>query len=635
MAAETPTDFKPLWGKQLLDAIQALLDDAEQDDATLRSELERLSRQWAFAGYTWFWGPRLWERNRVLFRPFILAHFATWERRSKHQWKPVKWKGTIGKALDQWLQSVEATEEVALFQSLLNWQVNSQEGIGVRGSKRAARFRRELMSRFESATSPGERQLVLDRFRSSWWMDEDVAVKMYQLDHRCADFLASYLPVDWWSGEKRTLWPRLQKMAHDRGDEDFAWKIYRSRVPTATWKSDAIELCNTVSDTDRLIEELEKRHPRGYSDLGATFAAMLDQRGRELLPYVTRHLFDIHRGVIFRGGYKKILDVARSQEWYDFEAAVLRVCGTPGEFSKAVEALFDSNLSEENVESRLSLLAGTSREWNFPGLGFAKVHVLKDEVAMQLYQRFPDLLRGPFKPHIQSNYGKPLVKTTDAFIEAGDEEMIDFMASRAVVRGSWRYGGETKPWKALIEKLSDYYQAIKSTPSEFCIRSIEVLVQVPAYSIFDYRQLIRSNPLARLLLQRSPEEFLAHPPALSDLVEAQEIHVMALAYRVLGLDDDRARMAAADNLDVLIGTLLRPLHRRTRMAAFGALLNAASVNEDHAIRVLGRAREALDLPDNRYPKESLVGLIGRILHRWPDLRNGQLEAPIIYRDKVA
>ena len=45
--------------------------------------------------------------------------------------------------------------------------------------------------------------------------------------------------------------------------------------------------------------------------------------------------------------------------------------------------------------------------------------------------------------------------------------------------------------------------------------------------------------------------------------------------------------------------------------------------------VLRRAREALRLPDKKYPKEELVGLIGRVLHRQPQLRSRR-EQPVIY-----
>src|SRR5262249_45341946 len=152
------------------------------------------------------------------------------------------------------------------------------------------------------------------------------------------------------------------------------------------------------------------------------------------------------------------------------------------------------------------------------------------------------------------------------------------------------------------------YVRLRARPAEFAARAANVLGQVPAYSInLGYNELVRTNRLARLLLQRASADHLDDPAGLRDLLEAPEIHGQGLALRRLGRGDDRARSLAAANLDLLRATLLRPLHRGTRRLAFRALLNAATT-ADNARRVLGRAREALDLPDKGYPKEQLIGL---------------------------
>jgi hypothetical protein len=141
---------------------------------------------------------------------------------------------------------------------------------------------------------------------------------------------------------------------------------------------------------------------------------------------------------------------------------------------------------------------------------------------------------------------------------------------------------------------------------------------------------LRVNDLARLLFVRSLEQYLAVPQAVQDLVEGSNIHVMMLAYRVLTLPDPRARALAADNVDILLGTLLRPIHRKTRMAAFEALANAARHDETVARRILARSREALKLPDKKYPKAELIGLIGCILAAHPGLA-AAAERPVVYR----
>jgi hypothetical protein len=236
-------------------------------------------------------------------------------------------------------------------------------------------------------------------------------------------------------------------------------------------------------------------------------------------------------------------------------------------------------------------------------------------------------LRGPYKLHIQGHiWGQSYPKLLDRFIAAGDENMIDLLASRIVTRyGRW---GNAPKMLADAEKLADYYAALKADETAFSRRAANVLGQVPAYSIRLYHQLVRENRLARLLFERSASAYLADPRSLADLVEASEIHVMSLAYRALGLNDNRAREQAAHHLRLLLGTLLRPLQRDTRTLAFGALANAANTPETAGL-ILERAKDALQLPDVRYPKEKLLGLIAQIIHRWPALR-GAREQPIVY-----
>jgi hypothetical protein len=206
--------------------------------------------------------------------------------------------------------------------------------------------------------------------------------------------------------------------------------------------------------------------------------------------------------------------------------------------------------------------------------------------------------------------------------------LIDFLASRFVTRIPNRW---TKTEKLVeeAERLSHYYEGMRGDEAAFSRRAASVLGQIPAYAIWNYNELLRRNRLARLLFERSGRHYLQDAISISDLVEAPEIHVQALAYRALGLDLPAAREMAAAKLPILLGTLLRPLHRATRMLALGALANAATSLEN-ARQIHDRARQALALPDTHYPKEQLIGLIGKLLHRWPELRS-DAEQPTIYR----
>ncbi len=362
-------------------------------------------------------------------------------------------------------------------------------------------------------------------------------------------------------------------------------------------------------------------------------ARLVESRGRDVVPYVLKHLKDIYPRWFGQDGYAKLLDRAYAEGWWDLWSGLLRVCAKPQDWNKVVRRLVaDRTLPDAEITRRLLLLTGVAREWNFGGFSMAQVQQLDDETALALYERFPDLVRGPFKLHLQTGFWTSLPKLIRRVVGNDDETLIDFLASRLINRGK-SYWGQGKPIEDLVP-LADYFESLRDRdPALFASRAANVLTQVPAYTFPRYEQTIRENRLARLLLERSLDGFLSDPSALCDLIEASEIHVQHLAYRVLALDDDRARAAAAANLDILIGTLLRPLQRRTRLAAFGALANACT-SVTNARRIIERARDALVLPDQKYPKEQLLGLIGTILHRWPELRSAT-EVPVIYRRKEA
>jgi hypothetical protein len=311
------------------------------------------------------------------------------------------------------------------------------------------------------------------------------------------------------------------------------------------------------------------------------------------------------------------------------------VAAKPKDFNREVGQLVtNATLAPAEVTRRLGALCGVSRELNFPGFGLAAVHQLDESTALVLLARHPELLRGPFLAHLQVNpWVDSYSKLIDALVAANEDDLLDHVAARIATRGSNRWAPKNRKMLVEAERLADYYGALKSEDARFSRRAASVLNRIPAYTIPNYNQLIRDNRLARLLFARSAPAYLTDARSVRDLVEAAEIHVMALAYRALGLDDDRARVLAAENLSLLLGTLLRPLHRSTRVLAFRALVNAATTREN-ATRIHAKAREALDLPDEEYPKEALIGLIAVLVDRWPELR-GAREEPVVYRRTAA
>jgi hypothetical protein len=597
----------------------------ERDDRALRSRLEALTLEPGFHGVaSTVWAPALYRRNRVLFRPFILSHLST--HLSYREWRFIDWKGSVAKLMDPWLDEVDRDGDVALFRVLYAWKLGLSRW--PRPKDAETRWREELQARLRAASTRAERQLVLSRFDLAASLDQATAIEVHKLEPVGARrFVMGHLPFKWsFSGEKRALWKDLRATLERGGDKDFALELYRRQVPVKEWREDVKALCRAIASPAELCEALEKHHPQGWlSGVGNGLHDALEARGRDVFPYVVRHLKDLWRSWLGRDSYHAVLSLSQRNEWHDLWAETLRTCGNQAEFDQAVMDLLAGPLSDEDTLQRLTLLAGVSRELNFGPLGLAQVHPLEDATAVTLYKRFPALLRGPFKMHVGDRWSKAYPELVDIARAAGDAELLDYLASRTAIR--LQMVGDRRQ----IQTLSEYYEALP--PEEFGRRAAAVLTQVPAFSIPMYRELIRTNRLARLLFERAGEAVLEDPHTVRDLLEAPEIHVQALAFRALGRDDPRARERAAANLDLLEATLLRPLHRKTRRLAFAVLGNAVGTLEG-AKRVLQRAREALDLPDKRYDKEALVGLIGRILHQWPELR-GKRERPQVFRAGAA
>src|SRR5205085_2041032 len=123
----------------------------------------------------------------------------------------------------------------------------------------------------------------------------------------------------------------------------------------------------------------------------------------------------------------------------------------------------------------------------------------------------------------------------------------------------------------------------------FARRVASVLGRLPAGSLGQStKYLLEHNELARLFFQGALPALLEEPRAVRDLLEAPEIHAQLLALRALGQDDERARRLAAENLDLLQATLLRDLHRKSRLVALPALANAATT-PDNARTILEKA----------------------------------------------
>src|SRR5262245_29891019 len=141
---------KPKKPEQVEVLVRGLLEQP-LDDSALREHLEGLATEAAFRGLTHIWGPALYRRNRVLFRPFILNQFAEWDL--------ARW-GPHAAALDPWLEEVDRRDDAELFRRLYTWK----HAQGWAGRVDEKLWRADLLARFQAAHERHERSRVLNKF---------------------------------------------------------------------------------------------------------------------------------------------------------------------------------------------------------------------------------------------------------------------------------------------------------------------------------------------------------------------------------------------------------------------------------------------------------------------------------------
>lgn len=612
----------------LKEKIKRALSDARGDDDLLE-RLSELAKDWRFSGFTYLFAPVLWRRNRVRFRPFILAHFGEWAVDEKgSQLNP--WKGAHASELEQWYRAADEADDVEVVRRLQAWKIRWDDaGSGA--------WQDQLVSRVERALDGARRRTELAKFELAQQLDESHAVKLYELDPSAAGpfiqrHMVRRLP-SWWKPSATSLWQELRAAAQRKGDDAFADLVYKRTAEDARWKRDVLDLAERVSDSDDLCAGLKRLQIDWLpSDSGEVFLELLRKRGNASVPYVLGAIQGMRR--TYYGapkGYEKLVELAWERRWLALWAAALRSVGSPADFNKQVRRLLrDSVLPGDERRRCLGILAGVGREWNFGPFGAAAIPPLEDDVAAEMYERSPEMVRGPFKKHVFSGWHMGYAKLTDAVLRAHDEVLIDYLASRLVTR-SWFHGDKATP--DVVVRLSQHYEALAHDEREFARRGANVLGAVPAFAVYDYERLIKSNRLARVLWERRASLYLSSDAAIRDLLESPQIFAQLLAFRALARDDDRARRLASESLDLLRATLLRPLHRKTRFKAFGALWRAAEHDEPTARKVADAAIEAFALPDKRYPKEALLALVARIKHRYPALRSASEEL-VVYGEAL-
>ena len=221
-------------------------------DAALREQLETLAAdEISFSGFTWLFGPELYRRNRILFRPFILSRFSTYMVLPKWKTEMIRWKGDRARILESWLAEVDKNDDADVFRRLYEWKLSESFDWRKRDT-RGQQIMADLATRFRAAATSPQRQVVLRKFDLWFQLDEDNACSLYERDSRAAgQFILKRLPSTWLGDNKRKLWARLIAQAVAKKDDDFRWRLYRRQVPLPDWTNECLGLTDTSPASTR------------------------------------------------------------------------------------------------------------------------------------------------------------------------------------------------------------------------------------------------------------------------------------------------------------------------------------------------------------------------------------------------
>ena len=490
-----------------------------------------------------------------------------------------------------------------------------------RTQEEARRWAAERVARLCATPTADERRVVLAELDLPLILDEEAALELYHADPQLTStFIQRHLPRGRRADDSDAPWQRLQAEAQTHGDEPLYLALYRAQATAEQWARDTDQLALRVDQPDLLCTELERRHPnRWRPDVGPQLAKLARTRGAQVLPYVQQHKHEIW-SPDRRSGYEQIMELARHEGWLELWAALLGLCASAAEYDReALGLVQDQTRPEPELLQRLMLLAGA-------GSGASsgvRRKPLRDATLLALYDRFPDLLRGLFQGQLDPTPSRPRAGLMEKAIERRDDELIDIIAARLAVR-SERSGAERLLGVAAV--TARYLEASTADAIDLGRRAAAILKQVARRSIRNRRELVRRNPLARLLFERADEACLTTPGVAAELLRAEDDQVCSVAVRALSTDDPRAIALARRNRESLLRALERRLPSPVRRAALRGLDRVAE-GPAEAAQLLAWARTLLARGE---PPAGLLALVARQLNANPALLRSE-ERPVVYR----
>jgi len=324
---------------------------------------------------------------------------------------------------------------------------------------------------------------VLDEFDDWFQLDEPTAIRLFDTDRSSAAFILKHLPASFWSKDKRVMWEKLGAVARAHGDEKLFFALYRKLMPVERWETEVLTLADAVVEQAAAQPCAREPPPRGLRHRAGRHgpeAVGAAWPGRDALRARQARGDDPAAGAGTRTQFG-FIQLAERQGWWDLWSATARAATYPKLFNECIRKLMQNqSLGDDMRRERLTALAGVSREWNWPGLGLARIHAMDDDLAGMVYARYPDLIRGPFRANVTPTWWTGYPNLVRAAQVAHDEDLVDTLASRYATRISWKRlrNANEKP-DAEDKTASELAALLSGDPGSRCSGVFPTRVQCP------------------------------------------------------------------------------------------------------------------------------------------------------------
>jgi hypothetical protein len=563
---------------------------AERDRGALLRELEALARDPDFADCADLWAPALYDREPYVFSTFLQRHLSD-------ESEPV---------IRQILVRAEADGHDELFAALYR-KVADEDA-----------WNAELLALAQSRepNASVQRAVALrDMHDHGYTLSELAALALYARDPALfAPFVRAHAHQDGGQYEK------LREVALRRGDDDFAWAIFRAVAGPKEWKAEIHRLLDAMVPASAIAAELRQRHPAsGLNADGKDLAALVTRYGAAVVPYLEENIawLDQNDARHLLPALERLGDDALY--WGIF----FKTHNTK-RWNEALRELSRQLLADDDLRAAL-------RRRTPPARDQSSYHgwPLDADVADALYARGPEITR----PFLEQCLRTPSLSLVRAAEQRGDEDFLDFLCARLMRQvaalttnafpseaqqrystpGPQELAQLTELGEVITQRLDRLYAR---APEEYARHAAAMLGRVDDAAFISFRREARHNPVIVHLMRRHHEAWLRAPEAMRDLLESPipYVQIIGLAHLQGGGADAAERVL--ENLPALRALLLDRSRRGTKRLALACLEAASRESASHAARITPLLEEALHFQGKRAIDERIIVAFVRLRRLW-------------------